>query len=161
MYKLFIVLPINQVTLAYFSVMNPLIYRVLRFIITLSVCKVTCFRFVDVRKLKIKYQVSLLVDRQNSNSILSLSDNIFISIYIFLTSIYLSRFTCLSISFTLTLFLYIYIYIYIFVSSVLLLPNKKVTEREITKTKVGNEIEIFITLTKYNTCQWYEGSKCC
>ena len=31
----------------------------------------------------------------------------------------------------------------------------KVTEWEITKTEVGNEMEIFIT-TKYNTCQQCE-----
>ena len=35
--------------------------------------------------------------------------------------------------------------------SMLLLPKKNVFEWEITKTEVGNEMEIFITLTKYNT----------
>ena len=33
------------------------------------------------------------------------------------------------------------------------------TEWAITKAKVGNEMEIFITLIKYNTCQQYEESK--
>ena len=33
---------------------------------------------------------------------------------------------------------------------------QKVTEIEITKMEVGNKIEIFVTLTKYNTCQWRE-----
>ena len=31
---------------------------------------------------------------------------------------------------------------------------QKVTEWEITKTEVENEMEIFLTLTKYNTFQW-------
>ena len=35
----------------------------------------------------------------------------------------------------------------------------KVTEWEITKMKVGNEMEIFIILTKYNTCQRQEEGK--
>ena len=34
--------------------------------------------------------------------------------------------------------------------------QQKVIEWEITKTEVGNEMEIFITLTKYNTYQWRE-----
>ena len=43
----------------------------------------------------------------------------------------------------------------------MLQPNKKVTKWKITKTEVGNEIEIFITLTKYNTCQRSEeGNRC-
>ena len=42
----------------------------------------------------------------------------------------------------------------------LLKPNKKVTECEITKTEVGNEIKIFITLIKYNTCQRREEGNC-
>ena len=33
------------------------------------------------------------------------------------------------------------------------------TEWEITKTEVGNEMEIFITLTKYNTQQRREKGK--
>ena len=33
----------------------------------------------------------------------------------------------------------------------LLSPSKKVTE--MIQTKVGNEMEVFITLTKYNACQ--------
>ena len=38
----------------------------------------------------------------------------------------------------------------------------KDTEWEITKTKtkVGNKVEIIITLTKYNTCQWCEEDNC-
>ena len=36
--------------------------------------------------------------------------------------------------------------------------KQKVTEREITKTEVVNKMEIFITLTKYNTCQQREES---
>ena len=43
----------------------------------------------------------------------------------------------------------------------MLWPNKKVTEWEVTKTEVGNEMEIFITLTKYNTCQWCEEGNYC
>ena len=35
----------------------------------------------------------------------------------------------------------------------------KHTKWEITKIKVGNEMEIFITLTKYNTHQWHEEGK--
>ena len=38
--------------------------------------------------------------------------------------------------------------------------HKKVTEWEITKMEVGNEMEVFITLTKYNTCQQHEGNHC-
>ena len=34
--------------------------------------------------------------------------------------------------------------------------QQKVTEWEITKTEVGNEMEIFITLNKYNTRQQRE-----
>ena len=37
-----------------------------------------------------------------------------------------------------------------------IVTEQKVTEWEITKTEVGNEMEIFITLTKYNTCRWHE-----
>ena len=37
--------------------------------------------------------------------------------------------------------------------------QQKVTEWDITKTEVGNEMEIFITLTKYNTLQQHEEGK--
>ena len=37
--------------------------------------------------------------------------------------------------------------------------KQEVTEWEISKIQVGNEIEIFITLTKYNTCQPCEEGK--
>ena len=37
-----------------------------------------------------------------------------------------------------------------------LLRFQKVTEWEINKMEVGNEIEIYITLTKYNIHQWHE-----
>ena len=39
--------------------------------------------------------------------------------------------------------------------------QQKGTEREITKTKVGDEIEIFITSTNYNTSQWRDKSIHC
>ena len=42
---------------------------------------------------------------------------------------------------------------------VIVVTKQKVTECEIIKTKVGNEMEIFITLTKYNTCQQGEEGK--
>ena len=42
----------------------------------------------------------------------------------------------------------------------MLSPNKKVTEWEITKTADGNKMEIFITLTKYNTRLWREDTHC-
>ena len=35
-----------------------------------------------------------------------------------------------------------------------------ITEWEITKMEAGNEMEIFIALTKYNTCQWCEEGNC-
>ena len=39
--------------------------------------------------------------------------------------------------------------------------KQKVTEWEIAKTEVGNKMEIFITLTKYNTYQQREeGNRC-
>ena len=38
---------------------------------------------------------------------------------------------------------------------------KKVTEWEIVKTEAGNEMEIFITLNKYNTRQQCENSTLC
>ena len=41
----------------------------------------------------------------------------------------------------------------------MLYPNKKVTEWEITKTKVGNKIEIFMNLKKYNNRQRREEIK--
>ena len=42
---------------------------------------------------------------------------------------------------------------------VCVVTSQKVTESEITKTVVGNEMKIFITLTKYNTRQWHEENK--
>ena len=39
------------------------------------------------------------------------------------------------------------------------LSQQKIAEWEITKTEVGNEVEIFIILTKYNTQQQHEEGK--
>ena len=90
-----------------------------------------------------------------------------------LCSVSASENSCLSVTFSsmmqrnvtythIHIYIYIYIYIYIhtlskecFVQNLSLL-NKKVTGWEITKMKVGNEMEIFITLTKYNMCQEHE-----
>ena len=43
----------------------------------------------------------------------------------------------------------------------MLYPNKKVTEWEIAKTEVENEMEIFIALRKYNTCRQHEEDNYC
>ena len=40
-----------------------------------------------------------------------------------------------------------------------IVTQQKLTEWEITKTEVGNKTEIFIILTKYNTCQRREEGK--
>ena len=45
--------------------------------------------------------------------------------------------------------------------SVDVVTKQKITECKITKTEVRNEIEIFVTITKYNTRQGHEESKHC
>ena len=44
---------------------------------------------------------------------------------------------------------------------VTVVASQNVTEWEITKTEVENEMKIFITLTKYNTCQRRGEGNCC
>ena len=50
-------------------------------------------------------------------------------------------------------------FIFIFIEKIILTRKEKnqlfsISEWKITKTNVGNEMEIFIRLTKYNTHQW-------
>ena len=50
-------------------------------------------------------------------------------------------------------------FIFVLLNYSSVVTKQNVTEWEITKTKVGNEMEIFITLTKYNTHQHHEEGK--